>query len=59
MKDGVVHMEQAMVVLGLGVTRVNTETETFKCRLIPCFVIGVSIRFKVVLDSDNEGLVGV
>lgn len=59
MKDGVVHMEQAMVVLGLGVTRVNTETETFKGRPIPCFVIGVSIRFKVVLDSDNEGLVGV
>ena len=59
MKDGVVHMEQAMVVLGLEVTRVHIGTETFKGRLIPCFVIGVSIRFKVVLDSDNEGLVGV
>ena len=59
MEDGVVRMEQAMVVLGLGVTRVNIGTETFKGRLIPCFVIGVSFRFKVVLDSDNEGLVGV
>ena len=59
MEDGVVRMEQAMVVLGLGVIRVNTGTETFKGRLIPCFVIGVSFRFKVVLDSDNEGLVGV
>ncbi len=53
MKDGVVHVEQVMVVLGLGI---GTRAEGFESRFVPGFVIGVVFRFEVVLDTDNEGL---